>query len=1165
MPGQPVTLGGMNRPFLLLVATCSVFMLAKSPGAPDFSEGVRSTEPLDAEEQLKTFQLPDGFEITRFAAEPDIAKPMNLAFDSRGRLWVTSSVEYPYAAKPDRKARDTLRVLEDTNGDGRADKITTFADGLNIPIGLYPFNGGNSALVWSIPNIWRLDDTDGDGVADKRKILFGPIGESVDTHGMQNAFTRGFDGWIYVCHGFRNTSVVRATDGSEVRLQSGNTYRFRLDGSHIEQYTWGQVNPFGMCLDPLGNFYTADCHSSPIYQLIRGGRYPSFGKPHDGLGFAPLLMQHSHGSTALCGVAYYAGDSNWPETFRDTLFVGNVMTSRVHLDKVAFHGSSPTAIEQPDFLTSSDPWFRPVDIQLGPDGALYVADFYNRIIGHYEVPLDHPGRDRYRGRIWRITYRGKNRESGDRFENLAEASLETLIDRLGSSNLTARLLAMSEITDRRGLEAARPLRTTVNRGGSAEQRVGALWCLQRTGRLNANLLRKALQPTRDRTERVHALRIAGERTTRDVELSVIESLLDRDPFVVREAAATLDRHPNPRNIPMLLDAMNTAGAEDDHLRYVLLRALRSQFSVPGAIAAYTASAANDPAHADTIALVAGSLPTQDAANFLVQYLSHNTATDPTTAANYLKHAARHGGTESVPALIQLARKRGIQEQVALYRGIEAGLNERGRGNLPELRSWAASLAGALLGGSDQSDWVVVSSGKEGPPWILQQRVDSRSGKEFTVVSSLPPGGESFTGVLRSKAFPIPAKLSILLCGHDGYPEKLAQGLNFVRLHNAATGAEIARVPAPRRDDIVQRDLDLGAYAGNDGYLELVDGDTGNAYAWLGFAGTAPPLVMPPAASPREDDALLKQAVELASRWQFPDLTPRIAALAADPKRGTQLRVAALDALPPDAAKSTSHRLLQNESTTPPQLSARAIARAPLANPEDIALVGPIAAKLPARLQREVALAKAAANPDGLLQLAEAGHLSRHLFTDAQVVRALTNAASGDPKPRLAALTKDLPADASRLQAAVQERLKSYRERGRAEGSAERGRAVFQTHCSACHQLGGQGGLVGPQLDGIGTRGAERLLEDILNPNQNVDGSFRLSFLTLTNGDSAAGLFRRTEGETHYFVDTQGKEFALQKTQIEKREDTNLSLMPPVYGSTLKKEEVNDLLVFLLAP
>ena len=117
------------------------------------------------------------------------------------------------------------------------------------------------------------------------------------------------------------------------------------------------------------------------------------------------MMKHDHGSTGIAGVVSYAADQ-FPPAYRGTMFIGNVVTNRINHDRLEWHGSSPKAIPQPDFLWSDDNWFRPVDLELGPDGALYVADFYNRIIGHYEVPLTHPGRDRERGRIWRIVYRG---------------------------------------------------------------------------------------------------------------------------------------------------------------------------------------------------------------------------------------------------------------------------------------------------------------------------------------------------------------------------------------------------------------------------------------------------------------------------------------------------------------------------------------------------------------------------------------------------------------------------------------------------------------------------------------------------------------------------------------------------------------------------------------
>src|SRR6185312_13585154 len=310
---------------------------------------------------------------------------------------------------------------------------------LNIPIGILPLPDCQSCIVSSVGEILKLTDTNGDGKADKKEVLFTGFGNR-DTHGMYNSFTLMPDGWVYACHGFNNDSTVQGKDGHQVHMQSGHTFRFRPDGSRIEVYTRGQVNPFGMTVDPWFNLYTADCHSKPITQLIRGAVYQSFGKPHDGLGYAPHVTQHDHGSTALCGLAWYDADQ-FPKEYRACMFLGNVVTNRINFDKIEWHGSTPVAKEQPDFLVSKDLWFRPTDIKLGPDGALYVADFYNKIIGHYEVDLKHPQRDHDHGRVWRIVWRGKDGEVkpakfayGDLMKEKS-ASLDKL---LGHPNLMVR-------------------------------------------------------------------------------------------------------------------------------------------------------------------------------------------------------------------------------------------------------------------------------------------------------------------------------------------------------------------------------------------------------------------------------------------------------------------------------------------------------------------------------------------------------------------------------------------------------------------------------------------------------------------------------------------------------------------------------------------------------
>ena len=292
-------------------------------------------------------------------------------------------------------------------------KIEVFADGLNIPSGVQPLPRNarrerrhrhrlfhpEYLASWKTPTATARPTN-----AKSSTARFGFL----DTHGGSSSFLYWIDGWIYGTHGFRNHSEVRDRNGRVTVLDSGNTYRFRPDGSAFEIYTHGQTNPFGLTVDPLGNFYSADSHSKPVYMLLRGGYYEGIGKQHDGLGFAPRITDDDHGSSAIAGIAYYA-DDKFPEEYRGNLFNGNPVTQRINRDKLEWHGSTPKAIRQPDFLTCDDPWFRPVQVKLGPDGALYIADFYNPIIGHYEFPLADPRRDHTHGRIWRVVWRGEKR------------------------------------------------------------------------------------------------------------------------------------------------------------------------------------------------------------------------------------------------------------------------------------------------------------------------------------------------------------------------------------------------------------------------------------------------------------------------------------------------------------------------------------------------------------------------------------------------------------------------------------------------------------------------------------------------------------------------------------------------------------------------------------
>jgi len=722
-----------------------LFLLLADPGwvanrvaAQDL---VATTEPLEPAAQRLKLRVPDGFEIQLVAAEPDIQKPLNLAFDARGRLWVTDTVEYPYPAEEGTVPRDTLKILEDFGPDGRARRITTFAAQLNIPIGVLPW--GNGAIGHSIPQLWRFRDLDDDGRADLREALLGPFGYR-DTHGMVSHLRRGFDGWIHCCHGFANDSEIRDRRGRVLRLNSGNTFRFRLrpegvEAEHatldleVEPFTFGQVNPFGLAFDAWGDLYSCDCHSQPLYLLMREGCYPSFGKPDDGLGFTPEVTLDDHGSTGIAGVVVYEAD-HFPDLWRGTVFIGNPVTSRINHDRLEWNGSTPRVVRQPDFVVSDDPWFRPVDLRLGPDGALYVADFYNRIIGHYEVPLTHPGRDRHRGRIWRIVHQGQGGRPLAPIVDRRRADAERLIADLDDANLEVRLTATHELVDRfqrdpsngldRRLQEALETSGTGNHNGAPPKiapltpigRTHALWALQRMGRLTDTLTRTfACDP--DPLVRTHLMRMLGDRApetwTEAIRALAHAGLNDPHPRVRRAAAEALSRHPQAVSVAPLIAAIRAVDANDPLLRHGLRIALRNQLRDDSAAAWHRVEALGeaDPSARAIAADVAVGVPSARAAAFLMACLEDQTnPVAPNRREASIRHIARHGDDPVVAALIGWIA--GTEVGGAPLRGVAAlssyaeGARQRGRSLDPRALDQALTLCQRLLESSESTDETI---------------------------------------------------------------------------------------------------------------------------------------------------------------------------------------------------------------------------------------------------------------------------------------------------------------------------------------------------------------------------------------------------------------------------------------------------------------------------
>ncbi len=1165
-------------PLLFAAMFAAMFALRADAAEEDpFAANVRPTDPRTPVEQRAMFRVPEGFEVQLVAHEPDVHKPMNLAFDAAGRLWVTTSREYPSALPVGQAGRDRVMIFDDFGPDGRARKVTTFADGLNIPIGVYPFRTdtrGWKAVVWSIPNIWLLEDTDGDGKADSRQPLYGPFDHTRDTHGNQASFRRGFDGWLYATHGYNNDSHVAGRDGSRVDMNSGNTYRIRLDGSRVEPFTRGQVNPFGLAFDPRGDLYSSDCHSDPIYLLLPGGNYPSFGKPHDGLGFAPPMMDKVRGSTAIDGISYYADDL-WPAEYRDCVFIGDVMTSRVYRDHAEERGSGRVTRARPDFVISDDPWFRPVDTTFGPDGALYVADFYNRIIGHYEVPLNHPGRDRERGRIWRVIHKGQPLR-----QPALAPSLDGLIQELASPSLPRRLLATQEIADRFAAASVDSLRRVNARPANPEQHVHALWLLRRLDALDSAALAEAggaVSPL----VRIHARRLASDllaeakrgrrvapelqRTATDLALG---GLTDPIPAVRRAAVEALAEDASPSLFRPLLNFVEGLADTDPHLRYSARRALRNLLDRNPALLA-TVPGRSDLSEADIRAIVdvALAVKSEASARFLLRHRAAY-ASDATFTQAALSHAARHATPDDMDGLVEALTSNPTADldfQWRLFRSIGQGYAQRGAPLSASMTRWGGGLARDLLASvQGSSAWLnepFDDQRNKANPWDFEDRRCS-DGLSARLLSSLPRG-EGLTGTLRSRSFPAPAKLSFYLAGHDGFPERPAQNRNAVRLRDSMTQEVLFEAFPPRHDSARPVIWELGVLEGRSVVFEATDGDTGSAYAWLAFGRLEPAIVPFPSVAPATVTARRMAAAEIAALTGVAELKPALLALSRDSAGAPGARAAAFRVVN-DTALGRAAAELVGDETLPHGWRVRA---ADVLFSEEHAgaetLIADTWRNAPTRFQLRFA-GLAATSPELVADLVTRmadGVAPAGLLQDRGLRERLLKAASDPARATIERLAADLPSEDEAIQKLLAQRRAEY---PGTPPDPVRGREVFVAACAACHQIQGEGGLVGPQLTGIGSRGEERLLEDVLAPNRNVDRAFWTTTLTLKDGDTTSGLFRREEGELLILANAAGTEFPVRKSDIAGRREAGVSVMPSNFGEAIPPADFAHLLGYLLS-
>jgi putative membrane-bound dehydrogenase-like protein len=508
---------------------------------------------LSPSEAIKKMTVPNGFAVELVAAEPDIVNPTAMTFDERGRVWIAESLEYP--RKSAGPGRDRIKILEDTDGDGKMDKFTIFAEGLNIPSGIAV--GHRGVWVANSPDILFYKIGPDGKAAGKPEVVVTGFGRT-DTHELPNSLTWGPDGWLYGLNGVFNHSHVKQ-HGKDFVFTCA-LFRIHPKTREFQLFCEGTSNPWGIAWDNEGSAFVSACVIDHLWHLTETGYYHRQGGPYPPFTWQlGSIVKHRHQKAAYCGLHFFDSDA-YPSEYREKLYMGNIHGGCLNCDELTRDGATYFAKPRPDFLTANDAWFMPVAQKTGPDGCLYVLDWYDRYHCYQDANRDPAGIDRLRGRLYRIRY--KNTPRSPKFD-LTKETDEQLIQRLYSPNVFFRDLAQRLLCERNDPGTRKELEKLVlDDKAPRKARMHALWSLIGAGPLDIAFHERLLSHT-DAGCRAWSVRAAGNigKVDAAIRSKVAAMAHDNSPDVRLQVAIAARKIDSLRPVAVLLDVLSASGED----------------------------------------------------------------------------------------------------------------------------------------------------------------------------------------------------------------------------------------------------------------------------------------------------------------------------------------------------------------------------------------------------------------------------------------------------------------------------------------------------------------------------------------------------------------------------------------------------------------------------